>query len=106
MTWNNRIVKYRDGSGYGLHEVFYDENNQPWAMTENPISFVVGIEEGPQGVTDSLFRAIRDATKHPVFEEPEEGKWLGKPPSTEGKTEGKTVTSLEELNAYLAEEAE
>ena len=39
MSWNYRIVEYRDGSGFGLHEVFYDDKGQPWSMTEQPASF-------------------------------------------------------------------
>ena len=26
MTWNYRVVKYSDGSGYGLHEIYYDDD--------------------------------------------------------------------------------
>jgi hypothetical protein len=39
MPWNYRLVRYRDGSGYGLHEIFYDGDGQPTGMTEQPISF-------------------------------------------------------------------
>lgn len=77
--WNYRIVKYKDGSGFGLHEVFYDKDGEPWAMTENPASFVCDNDEGPNGINQSLSRARVDALKRPVFDEPK--KWPGKAPS-------------------------
>ncbi len=33
MTWNYRIVKYADGSGFGLHEVGYNLMGEPVSMT-------------------------------------------------------------------------
>lgn len=75
MTWNYRIVKYKDGSGFGLHEVFYDKSGRPSAMTKESISFVVDNEEGPPILIKSLCMALTDALERPIFEEPEE--WLG-----------------------------
>lgn len=69
--WNYRIVKYKDGSGYGLHEVFYNAAGEACAMTEDAISFHADDEEGPEGVLKSLQMALKDATERPVFEEPE-----------------------------------
>jgi len=83
MSWNYRIVRYRSGEGFGLHEVFYDDDGLPWGMTENPATFVSGTDEGPAGIKGSLLRARVDAIKRPVFDEPEEGKWPGKPPAHE-----------------------
>ena len=77
MTWNYRIVQYVDGSGYGLHEVYYDENGQPWSMTSDPARFVSDPDEGPSGVKGSLLKARVDAIKRPVFVEPKKGKWPG-----------------------------
>lgn len=78
MTWNYRIVRYRDEGGYGLHEVYYDDDGQPWAMTEKPCGFACHVEEGPVGVQESLATALEDATQRPVLDEPEQ--WPGKPP--------------------------
>lgn len=78
MTWNYRVVKYLDGSGYGLHEVYYDKENKPWAMTTDPIPFSTDSDEGPETVIKALKMALKDAEKYPVFEEPE--KWPGKAP--------------------------
>ena len=40
MSWNYRIVKYANGDGYGLHEVFYDAAGNPKSMTAEPAGFV------------------------------------------------------------------
>lgn len=81
--WNYRIVEYQDGSGYGLHEVYYDDDGQPWAMTEGAARFVCDRDEGAEGIKESLLRARVDAIKRPVFKEPEPGKWPGNPPSVD-----------------------
>lgn len=83
MSWNYRIVKYRDGNGFGLHEVQYDKEGLPFSMTEEPASFVAALEEGPQGIHQSMMMARTDAIRRPIFEEPEEGKWPGKAPHYE-----------------------
>lgn len=69
MTWNYRIVKYFNGSGFGLHEVFYDKDGKEMSMTENPIF----AGETPEEIKSSLLNARVDAIKRPIFEEPE--KW-------------------------------
>ena len=66
MTWNYRIVKYLNGDGFGLHEVYYDDGKVS-GMTKDPI--VVGDTRGE--VIDALNMAMRDATYKPVFYEPE-----------------------------------
>jgi len=78
MTWNYRIVKYRNGSGYGLHEVFYDDRDRPITMTDDPIGFAAEPEEGPEGVVESLrmaLRAVENVRSIPPLDEPEE--WPG-----------------------------
>jgi hypothetical protein len=70
MTWNYRIVRYADGSGFGLHEVFY-ENGAAVSMTVAAIPFVSDSEEGPQGVIESLRMALADAENRPVLDERE-----------------------------------
>lgn len=80
MSWNYRIVKYRDGSGYGLHEVYYDADGKPWGMTRRPCSFGCDLEEGPQGIVTSLLTARVDARKRAILDEPK--KWPGKSPGT------------------------
>jgi hypothetical protein len=71
VHWNYRIVKYRDGSGYGLHEVYYDRRNGNVGRTEHPISFSCDAEEGPAALVEALERALKDAQEQPIFEEPE-----------------------------------
>jgi hypothetical protein len=80
MSWNYRIMRYRNGEGFGLHEVFYDDDGLPWGMTENPARFVCGTDEGRAGIKGALLLARMDAIKRPVLDEPEEDKWPGKPP--------------------------
>ena len=71
MTWNYRIVEYRDGKGFGLHEVYYDEDGEPATMTETPVGFV---GESAEDVRDSVSMAGR-AAGSPILKEPEE--WPG-----------------------------
>ncbi len=72
MTWNYRIVRrfYHEFLGYGLHEVYYDNDGNPSSMTVDPI-ISVDEEEGPAGIISSLERALDDAKNRPVFDEPE-----------------------------------
>jgi hypothetical protein len=79
-TWSYRIVKYCNGAGYGLHEVYYDDEGEAWGMTEDPIGFACDEDESPLGVYNALVKAKTDAQFYGVFEEPEEGKWPGKAP--------------------------
>ena len=78
MSWNYRIVRYKDGSGFGLHEVYYDAEGEPWGMTKEPCSFVCDADEGPQGINAALLTARTDARRRPVLDEPK--KWPGKTP--------------------------
>ena len=78
MSWNYRIVRYRDGEGFGLHEVYYDDDGQPWSMTEEATRFVCHPDEGPEGIKESLAMAMVDARKRPVLDQPE--TWPGKRP--------------------------
>ena len=78
MSWNYRIVKYRDNSGFGIHEVYYDDEGKPWGMTSDPGDFCCGLEEGKEGIVSSLCHAMIDVLRTPVLIEPEEGNWPGK----------------------------
>lgn len=75
MEWNFRIVRYHDGSGYGLHEVFYNDDGVPVSMTEKPDGFAADPDEGPESIIEQLDAARRDAVNQPVLDEPE--KWPG-----------------------------
>ena len=70
MTWNYRIVQYADNSGFGLHEVYYDQDGQPEAMTETPVGFSVDPNEGPEALKDSLAKAFADACVRSILREP------------------------------------
>lgn len=72
MSWNYRIVRYKDGSGFGLHEVYYcDDTGEAYAMTARPVTFVCDVDEGKAGIEQSLMMARTDARKRPIFDEPE-----------------------------------
>lgn len=75
MSWNYRIVRYKDASGFGLHEVYYDKGGFPYSMTADAVRFTCGPDEGPEGITERLMMARTDARKRPVFDEPDE--WPG-----------------------------
>ena len=69
MPWNYRIVKYSDGSGFGIHEVHYNKDGNEISMTENPAAFVGDTAEE---VRSSLMMAKIDASRRPVFDEPDD----------------------------------
>ncbi len=79
-SWNYRVVRYRDGSGFGLHEVFHDDDGRPWSMTERAAGFTCDLDAGPAGIRNSLRRASADARLRPVLDEPE--TWPGEAPTT------------------------
>lgn len=68
--WNYRIVKRHNSIWWSLHEVFYDEDGNPNAMTTDPISF--SSDESPEDVIEMLEMALKDAKTKPVFNEPKE----------------------------------
>jgi hypothetical protein len=78
VSWNYRIVRYKNGSGFGLHEVYYDANGDAWGMTSDPAGFTCDLDEGPKSIVEQLLTARVDARKRPVFDEPE--TWPGKAP--------------------------
>lgn len=78
--WIYQIVKYRDGSGFGLHEVYYNGDDEPWGMTEKPETLRIGpctADDDPT-TADVLRREmasmLADAIRYDVVEEPE--KWI------------------------------
>ena len=68
LKYLRRIVKYADGSGYGLHEVYCKDEDTEDSMTKEPASFA---GDNSQEVQDALFRAHVDSIERKVFEEPE-----------------------------------
>jgi hypothetical protein len=75
VSWNYRIVKYRANKGFGLHEVYYDKDGEPWGMAKRPATFVCDADQGKQGIYTSLMMAKHDALRRPVLEQPK--KWPG-----------------------------
>ena len=84
MSWNNRIVKRKDG-WYAVHEVYYNEKGEAHAMTMEPaFRLMVNPDEptcgcGPEEIRDALRLMLKDVEKdlgeRGIFEEPEEGGW-------------------------------
>lgn len=68
MTWNNRIVKNKQGL-YSIHEVYYNVDGVPYSMTKNPIH--LGHYESPEELKQALQIIIDDANNREVFVEPE-----------------------------------
>ena len=66
MVWNYRIVRHKEGH-FALHEVYYDEDERPFGMTE-PIDFIFDAEEGPEGLIDALEAALADVKAMRVLE--------------------------------------
>ncbi|MHC4868039.1 MAG: hypothetical protein ACYTEX_28540 [Planctomycetota bacterium] len=66
---NYRIVRYADGSGFGLHEVHYNEGGKVTSMTVRPVGFTGDTVEEVRG---TLMMARMDAVRRPVFQEPPE----------------------------------
>lgn len=69
MTWNYRLVKYADGSGFGVHEVHYDSNGNEVSMTDKTVEFVGDTAEE---VRSAMTMAKMDVSKRPVFNEPDD----------------------------------
>ena len=65
--WNNRIVKHGQDGGiwYGLHEVFYDDNDEPEAYTLEPIA-IVG--DSVKDVEGQLAMIMKDLKSHPPLD--------------------------------------
>jgi hypothetical protein len=69
MTWSYRVCRYLDPKrGFGLGEVFYRPDGSAYNMTADPVCFV---GDTVDEVCDALELALRDATRRPVFDEPE-----------------------------------
>lgn len=63
------MVKYADGTGFGIHEVHYSKDGVEISMTENPATFA---GDSADEVRSSLMRAKMDAGRRPVFDEPKD----------------------------------
>jgi hypothetical protein len=61
-TWNYRVIL--KSGGYAIHEVYYDEEGEPWTCTEDPVC--------PEGDTLEALREemeyYRLALERPVLE--------------------------------------
>ena len=80
--WNYRVVKKKiplangtSTNSYGLYEVYYNKNGDAWCMSSQPVGFCADYcdsdSEGVDEIIQAMEMAIRDASEHPIFEEPE-----------------------------------
>ena len=84
MSWNNRIVKRKDG-WYAVHEVYYNKDGEAHGMTLEPaFRLMVNPDDpicgcGPEEIRDALKLMLRDVEKdlgeRGIFVEPGEGEW-------------------------------
>lgn len=65
--WNYRLVQYHDGSGYGVHEVYYDKDGKEVSMTAEPVSLVA---ETAEEICASILEVRLDVVRRPIFVEP------------------------------------
>ena len=76
--WTYQIVKYKDKSGFGLHEVYYNDDDEPWSMTSDPEVLnhlgpdIDGDPVTAEGLKQSMAVMLADAIRHDVLIEPEE----------------------------------
>jgi len=98
MTWNYRVIRYFDGRGFGLHEVYYDDQGRPWGMTCEACRFVVDAGEDVAGIIKSLKMALKDTREFPVLDEPE--KWPGLPIDVFDEEKGDRIP-LKDIKKHL-----
>jgi hypothetical protein len=65
LPWNYRIVRYKDGSGFGLHRVYYKKGGffRPDVLYHSPCIFTCDPEEGPSGIILDVRLALQDLEK-------------------------------------------
>jgi len=78
MSWNYRIILHDTDADpekhwHGLHEVYYSEDGK-LSWTEDAITFVCDLDEGPDGIIGSLelaLKSLRDPRFSTVLKETE-----------------------------------
>jgi hypothetical protein len=82
MTWNYRIMQYREehpefGHPFGIHEVYYDDDDSVKGWTEDAIALVGHDLDDLEG----RLRMMLEAFQKPVLEyEPDEPRSGGEEP--------------------------
>ena len=93
MSWDYRIVKYKSGDGFGLHEIFYDDNGVSWGMSEEPVVFKCYDDEAPQtDIADALLTALVAVRQRPIFKEPDVWEGISRFDDENGVCNGKEAT--------------
>ena len=63
MSWNYRILRHSPKGKalyYGLHEVYYDDKNKPFAWTHDSMC---GYHDTPKDLIKALSMMLKDARK-------------------------------------------
>ena len=70
MNWNYRVIKYDDADEvfFQIHEVYYNEDNEIEAYTEEPM---VPFGETQEELIAELEMMINDAKKYPALSKKE-----------------------------------
>ncbi len=69
--WRYQLVRYRDGSGIGVHEVYCDVAGRPFGMTAEPVRFHIDTDETAASLLQSVLDAAADILRYPILDEPE-----------------------------------
>lgn len=78
MSTEWRVVRYKDGSGYGLHQVNYDNEGLPYGMSAQPVVLQVPDILGPHRIMQIMREIIQSLGNEQmvvIFNEPE--AWPG-----------------------------
>lgn len=61
MFWNHRVIEAVGEDGekyYGIHEVYYDNDGNPRAYTENPVGVSWGQDDNPMQVLEWMTNCL------------------------------------------------
>lgn len=64
MTWNYRIIKHEENGEtyYAIHEVYYDKNGKPEAVTKESIAAQDDTPEGIKQQLEWMLLALKEPT--------------------------------------------
>lgn len=99
MFWNHRVIEVEDEDGtkcYGIHEVYYDNDGNPMAYTEDAVGIVWEEGDNPLQVIEWMANCLnKPFLKKSDFPEAPPLDWEG-----DGE-EGITLSSPEEIEKFF-----
>jgi hypothetical protein len=79
MFWNHRVIEHTDPNGakvYGIHEVYYDNDGNLQAYTEDAVGITWDEGEDPMEIVERMVACMRKPVlKASDFPEPEKLDW-------------------------------